>query len=94
MIDDWLADDPQTPMTGETQTLVEALAERVHKTWVEKRLREGWCYGPERNDRLKQTPMLVPYDRLPESEKEYDRATALETLRAIREMGYVLRKVR
>jgi len=30
---------------------------------------------------------LVPYDDLPESEKEYDRATALETLKVITYFG-------
>ena len=31
---------------------------------------------------------LVPYDELPESEKEYDRNTAIETLKLIIKLGY------
>ncbi|MBQ7690914.1 MAG: hypothetical protein IJT30_06990 [Muribaculaceae bacterium] len=34
---------------------------------------------------------MVPYDQLPENEKDYDRATALETLRFILSMGFEIR---
>ena len=39
---------------------------------------------------LKRKPLLclVPYDELPESEKEYDRNTAIETLKLITKLGY------
>ena len=33
-------------------------------------------------------PRLVPYNELPESEKEYDRKTAMETLKAMIALGY------
>jgi ryanodine receptor 2 len=33
-------------------------------------------------------PGLVPYAELPESEKDYDRNTALQTLAAIIALGY------
>ena len=41
----------------------------------------------------KTTPLLIPYDELPESEKEYDRNTALETLKLILKMGYRIEKL-
>ena len=68
--------------------LTERLAENVHDQWALQRLREGWVYGPERNDAKKEHPCLVPYDELPASEKEYDRNTAIETLKAILALGY------
>ena len=34
----------------------------------------------QRNDELKTHPCLIPYDELPESEKEYDRNTSIGTL--------------
>ena len=49
---------------------------------------QGWTYGPERNDALKQHPGLVPYADLPEAEKDYDRNTALGTLKLIVGLGY------
>ena len=50
--------------------LSEQIAENVHEVWAASRLAEGWTYGAERNDRLKQHPCLVPYNELPEIEKE------------------------
>ncbi len=42
----------------------------------------------ERDDKLKQHPDLIPYDKLSNAEKEYDRRTAIETLKAIEALGY------
>lgn len=73
--------------------LVECLAENVHNVWAKERIQTGWTYGPQRSDALKQTPLLVPYQDLPEGEKVYDRNTALETLRCILALGFEIRKV-
>lgn len=72
--------------------LMERLAEHVHDTWMASRLEEGWVYGPERSDRLKTHPGLVPYEKLSETEKAYDRNTALATLQFIREAGFRIEK--
>jgi class 3 adenylate cyclase/tetratricopeptide (TPR) repeat protein len=68
--------------------LTERLAENVHETWSQRRLAEGWRYGPSRNDASKEHPNLVPYDQLPEHEREYDRTAALETIRMLLSLGY------
>src|ERR1700757_2147701 len=68
--------------------LTERLAENVHDTWSQRRLAEGWRYGPSRNDASKEHPNLVPYDQLSEPEREYDRKTALETIRMLLSLGY------
>lgn len=70
------------------QPLVERLAEKIHNRWATKRLEEGWTFGPERNDKLLTTPNLVGYATLPEIEKNYDRATAIETLKSLYAEGY------
>lgn len=72
----------------ELASLTERLAENSHAIWAAQRPGEGWTYGPQRDDGRKQHPCLVPYDRLPESEKEYDRLTAMGTLKAILGLGY------
>ena len=41
-----------------------------------------------RYDEAKKHPDLVPYDELSDSEKHYDRDTAMETLKAIIALGY------
>lgn len=70
--------------------LTEKLAENVHENWAMGRLEEGWVYGPVRDDARKTTPCLVPYEDLPEEEREYDRRTALETIRQILKLGYTI----
>ena len=72
--------------------LCERLAENVHDVWAERRINEGWSYGEQRDDTKKLTPCLVPYSELPESEKEYDRNTVLETLKLIIKLGYRIQK--
>lgn len=68
--------------------LVEALAENVHDVWAEGRMAQGWTYGDRRDDARKLHPCLVPYSELPESEKKYDRDSAVSTLKLITKMGY------
>lgn len=72
--------------------LTEKIAANVHDVWAEGRIAEGWTYGVEKNVELKTTPWLVPYEELPESEKDFDRNTAMETLRLIVKMGYKISK--
>jgi RyR domain len=75
-------------LTKEVLDLTELLARNTHDTWALQRLSEGWRYGPQRNDETKEHPDLIPYNELPESEKEYDRNTAMQTLNAIIALGY------
>lgn len=72
--------------------LSEQIAENVHEVWAASRMAEGWTYGKERNDSLKQHPCLIPYDELPEIEKDYDRNTAMQTLKLIQKLGYTIKK--
>jgi hypothetical protein len=72
----------------ELERLTERLAENAHDNWARRRMAEGWRWGPVRDDATKQHPCLVPYRELPDSEKHYDRDTAMETLRAIIALGY------
>ena len=72
--------------------LTEKIAANVHDVWAVGRMAAGWTYGESRNDELKQTPCLVPYDELPESEKEYDRQTALSALKLVLAFGYKIEK--
>ena len=72
----------------ELNGLVEQMAKNVHEVWAQTRIQQGWTYGPERNDALRQHPCLVPYEDLPESEREYDRNTSIETLKLICKLGF------
>jgi hypothetical protein len=79
-------------LTCEIAELTERLAENAHDNWARRRMKDGWTYGPRRDDTLKQHPSLVPYGQLPESEKAYDRITAMETLKAIIALDYRIEK--
>ncbi|MCU0485756.1 MAG: RyR domain-containing protein [Anaerolineales bacterium] len=72
------------------QELTELLARNAHEVWARNRLAEGWRWGPERDDARKEHPCLVPYEALPESEKEFDRAMAVGTLKTILALGFQL----
>lgn len=85
-------DTSEVKLSDELQQLVDQLAHNVHDIWAIGRFNEGWTYGPERNDALKQHPCLIDYDELPENEKEYDRNTAMETLKTIIKLGWRIEK--
>lgn len=79
-------------LSPELQDLTEKIAENVHNVWAKNRINEGWKYGKKRDEEKKETPCLVPYNELPEAEKDYDRNTALETLKVIISLGYKIEK--
>lgn len=81
-------DTSEVELPDELKQLVEQLAHNVHENWAQGRINEGWTYGPKRDDLLKHHPCLVEYDALPENEKDYDRHTAVETLKTIIKLGW------
>ena len=84
-------DTSHTVLGLELLKLVEQLAKNNHDHWAMKRMEEGWQYGPVRDDSKKFHPDLVPYDKLPEEEKEYDRKSVIETLKAVLAIGYEIK---
>ena len=72
--------------------LQEAIAENAHEIWAKNRRDQGWSYGPERNDQKKETPDMIPYCNLPESEKLYDREMAMQTLKLVKKLGFEIVK--
>jgi RyR domain len=77
-------------LSASLQKLMEKLAENAHDVWAAQRIAQGWTLGSARDDAAKKHPCLIPYDQLPESEKEYDRKAAGETLKAILKLGYTI----
>ena len=71
----------------ELEDLTELLSENTHEIWAQGRINDGWTYGKVRNDENLEHPCLVPYDQLSESEREYDRNTAMEALKTIQHLG-------
>lgn len=85
-------DTKSITLPDELSALAELIAKNVHEVWASERIKEGWTYGEVRDDIKKTTPCLVPYEELPENEKEYDRLTAFETLKLVVKLGYKITK--
>ena len=79
-------------LSDDLSELQEAIAENAHEIWAKARTDQGWTYGPERNDQKKETPDMVPYCNLPESEKLYDREMAMQTLKLVKKLGFEIKK--
>ena len=79
-------------LDDELLTLVERLAEHAHDIWAFQRIQDGWTFGPERCDKSKHHPCLIPYSQLPDTEKAYDRNVVLGTIRAILVLGFVVQR--
>jgi hypothetical protein len=72
--------------------LTEFLSSNVHELWSQEKMAEGWEFGEVHDNASKKTPNLVPYEMLPDHMKEYDRKTALGTLKLIIALGYQISK--
>ncbi|MDO5131621.1 MAG: RyR domain-containing protein [Eubacteriales bacterium] len=73
-------------------TLAEKIASNIHDARIPGEIPRDRIDGTEKDQGKKLNPALVPYSQLPESEKEYDRKTAMETIRLIVKMGYTITK--
>ena len=76
----------------ELKELVERMAKNTHDVWAQNQIAQGWIYGPRRNNFSKYHPDLIPYEELPEVEKEYYRNTSIATLKLILKLGFKIQK--
>ena len=60
------------PSVSRVMTL-EMLAEAEHERWMQSKLDEGWAYAPKTDRAKKLHKCLVPWEKLPDKEKEKDR---------------------
>ena len=81
-------DTNDVKLPEDLEQLVEHMSKNVHEVWAETRISQGWTFGEKRNDDLKTHPCLIPYEELPEEEKEYDRNTSIGTLKLIMKLGF------
>ncbi|MEQ8405949.1 MAG: RyR domain-containing protein [Oceanicaulis sp.] len=67
----WMRD---STMDGVARRLADpgAPVERQHEIWMEERQAAGWTHGPVKDADKREHPSLVPYARLPETEKRKD----------------------
>ena len=82
----------QIQLPDNLESLCEEMAENAHDVWAIERQSEGWTYGLKRDDHKLQTPDMVPYSQLPDTEKLYDRLMATGTLKLLISLGYKIEK--
>ena len=85
-------DTTDVKLSKDMEQLVELMSKNVHEVWAQTRIKQGWTYGKKRSDKLKKHPCLVPYENLPDEEKEYDRNTSIGTLKLIMKLGFKISK--
>ena len=81
-------DTEKISLPEELLALSEEIAKNTHEVWAAGRIADGWQYGPVRDDEKKTHPCLIPYEELSEEERDYDRATSMETLKLVMALGY------
>lgn len=83
-------DTSAVKLPGSLRELTERLAENAHDVWARRKLADGWTWGPTVDAAGKKHSDLIPYDQLSEDKKQYDRDTAMETIKAILSLGYTI----
>lgn len=73
--------------------MVENLSIREHGRWMRERERQGWTYGPRRDNTQQIHPLLVPWEKLSEPEREKDRDAVRNLPRLIELAGLRVRKI-
>lgn len=81
-------DTSHIELDANIQQLTERLAKNTHAVWARQRMAEGWRFGSQRDDKELTHPGLVAYEELSDSEQDYDRNTAIETIKLILALGF------
>jgi ryanodine receptor 2 len=84
-------DTSAVKLPDDLRELTERLAENAHEVWARRKYADGWTWGPTVDATGKKHPDLIPYEQLPEDKKEYDRDTAMETIKVILSLGYTIK---
>jgi len=65
-------DTPFPSVEAFDEATVRQLAPLEHTRWMNERLAAGWTHGPVRDNAKKIHPLLIPWEKLPEKEKQKD----------------------
>lgn len=66
--------------------LQDVFAENLHEVWAKARKEEGWTYGTDYDNAEKTDPNMLPFDLLPQNEKEKCRQMALESIKLLNKL--------
>ena len=88
---DFLALVRQIELEG---TLLEKLAAAAHEIFCEGLEKKGYRYGPQTDNEQKIHSSLLPYEKLPEDEKEQNRLNVRDIANKLAHAGYLMRPAR
>jgi hypothetical protein len=69
---------------------LERLSIMEHERWMNTKLQAGWQYAKETNKPAKEHHALLPWEDLPEEEKDKDRDLVRAIPRLLTEIGYTV----
>ncbi|MDR0974589.1 MAG: hypothetical protein LBL80_02725 [Ruminococcus sp.] len=75
-----------------TPEQLEMLTREVHGEWVAERIQNGFTCG-ERDAEKKTTPYLVPFEKLTEEIKDYDRDVVRNIFPMLKKLGLMVYKI-
>ena len=73
---------------------LEMLAAMEHERWMAMKLQDGWGYAPKTDRSKKLSDALLPWDKLPEDQKEKDRDLVRGVPRILARAGFAIVKSR
>ncbi len=82
------------PVFQFTESEVEIMAEMEHERWCLEKHQQGWKYAPGSQDpTMKLHPALVPWDELPEADKEKNRIATRQLPTFLARVGYKVKRL-
>jgi RyR domain-containing protein/TrkA family protein len=80
--------DPHGPLFSFTEEELERLARSEHDRWVADKARNGWRYGPVRDDEARIHPLMVSWEELADAERDKDREPVREVPQMLADAGF------
>ena len=81
-------DTSDVTLSKEILDMTEVIAKNTHENWAKNKIEDGWVYGDSLDENMRTHPCLTEYEKLSEEDKEYDRVTAIETIKLLLKLGY------
>jgi hypothetical protein len=88
---DWDAEKLSFLESGK-QDQVSLMARMEHESWCQRKKDQGWRYGAEKDSDKKTNPALLPWDELPEGEREKNRDFIRGLPRLLVQAGFQIEK--
>jgi len=80
----------QSPGFEFTAAEIELLARIEHRRWAAERYLDGWSFGEVRDDIAKLHPDLIPWEKLSDEIKGYDREPIKQIPELLNQIGLCL----